>query len=71
MAEQDPIQPAPIWILAPTIAAYQGIRVDRTELKKVDGFKDHRNRLHCKPWYSEDDAHIAADAQKPIDETIV
>ncbi|GAB4318413.1 MAG: hypothetical protein Kow0074_07590 [Candidatus Zixiibacteriota bacterium] len=71
MAEDDPIQPAPIWDLAPTIAAYKGIRVDGTELKKVYGFKDHWGRLHCKPWYSEDDAQVAADAQKAVDEGII
>jgi hypothetical protein len=66
--EEGGIQPAPVWDLAPTIAAYKGIRVDGTEIIKIYGFKDYWGRLHCKPWYSEEDAQTAADAQKVIDE---
>ena len=63
----EEILPAPEWDLSPQIHPYKGIRVNGTEARPFYGFKDFWGRLHCKPWYSLQDAQDAADAQKALD----
>ena len=66
MVEEYP--EVPPWDLAPGIKPYKGIRVDGTEIRPTYGFKDYWGRMHCKPWYTVEEAQTAANEQKAIDE---
>lgn len=61
MAEATPSPAHPD--LAPTIKPYYGIRVNGTEARPTFGFKDKWGRLVCEPWYTIEEAQMAAEIQ--------